>query len=76
MNRVKKLRVTGETIRRLGTAELHHAVGGRSGEACSFGLSGCGQCDPQPSLTNTVCNACVQTDGCTYGCTGVPCQYP
>jgi len=72
----KKLSVSRETIRQIGTQDLHGAAGGKSGDNCSFVLTGCGQCDGGNSLTNTACNACAQSDGCTAGCTGVPCQYP
>jgi hypothetical protein len=72
----QKLSLSGQTIRRLAVTELRHAVGGLSGERCSLALTGCGECEPRNTLYNTACNACVQTDGCTYTCTGFPCQYP
>lgn len=67
----KKLRLSANTIRHLSAVDLHNVNGGLSGDRC-FTIS-----DPCPaSLTNSLCNACDQTDGCTAGCTGYPCQYP
>ena len=76
MKKTKKLHVSRETVRQLVGTELQHAAGGLSGMRCSIGLTGCGECQPRNTLYNTACNACAQTDGCTYGCTGYPCQYP
>ena len=72
----QKLSLSGETIRRLAVTELRHAAGGLSGDRCSDVLTGCPDCHDRPSLTNTVCAACNQTDGCTYTCTGFPCRFP
>lgn len=77
MKKTKRLVISRETVRQLGINELGRAiVGGISGRACSIGRTGCAECDDTPSLLDTNCASCVQTDGCTAGCTGFPCKYP
>jgi hypothetical protein len=66
MKKIKKLNLRRETVRTLSVDALVDAVGGLSGHACSYGLTGCGACGPQrPSLRISNCDACA-TDICTF----------
>jgi hypothetical protein len=56
MKKTKKLHVSRETIRKLGAAEIRHAVGGR------INLSQFGVC--QGSEQNTACDACATEGDC------------
>jgi hypothetical protein len=66
MKKIKRLNLNKETVRSLAVGELTGAVGGLSGNNCSYGLTGCGACGTQrPSLRISNCDACV-TDICTF----------
>jgi hypothetical protein len=66
MKKTKKLGLRKETVRKLQASELEIAVGGLSGNHCSYGLTGCAACPPQrPSLLFSNCLACA-TDICTF----------
>jgi len=66
MKKIKKLGLKRETVRLLEGTQLEDAVGGLSGNHCSYGLTGCLACPPQrPSLRLSNCAACA-TDICTF----------
>ncbi|HEU4733984.1 MAG TPA: class I lanthipeptide [Kofleriaceae bacterium] len=66
MKKLNKLHLNKETVRSLSVGTLTHAVGGLSGNNCSYGLTGCTACPPpRPSLRFSDCQACV-TDICTF----------
>ena len=67
MKKTKKLHLSRETVRQLAGTELHHANGGLSGLRCSLGLTGCGECNPRPSLQNTACAVCATEVDCATG---------
>src|SRR5262245_5719470 len=66
MKKIKKLGLQKETLRRLASTQLEVAVGGLSGDHCTYGLTGCAACPPQrPSLRISNCQACY-TDICSF----------
>jgi len=66
MKKIKKLGLQKETVRNLASVELEGAVGGLSGDRCTYGWTGCRACDPQrPSIKISNCEACA-TWICTF----------